>query len=135
MSETLLLEAVAVTKRFPGVLALDGVDFKVRAGAVNALVGENGAGKSTLMNILSGVYADYEGTLKRMGQSVRFAQVAEAQQAGIAMIHQELNLVPHMTVAENIFLGREPLNATGLIDYPTMKANSLMPVSIHWWPT
>lgn len=124
MSETLLLEAVAVTKRFPGVLALDGVDFKVRAGAVNALVGENGAGKSTLMNILSGVYADYEGTLKRMGQSVRFAQVAEAQQAGIAMIHQELNLVPHMTVAENIFLGREPLNATGLIDYPTMKANA-----------
>ncbi len=124
MSETVLLEAVAVTKRFPGVLALDGVDFKVRAGAVNALVGENGAGKSTLMNIFSGVYDDFEGTLKRLGQPIRLANVAEAQQAGIAMIHQELNLVPHMTVAENVFLGREPLTVAGLIDFPTMKANA-----------
>jgi ribose transport system ATP-binding protein len=124
MSETLLLEAVSVTKRFPGVLALDGVDFKVRAGAVNALVGENGAGKSTLMNILSGVYTAYEGTLHLEGKPVYFANVADAQQAGIVMIHQELNLVPHMTVAENIFLGREPLDAAGLIDYSTMKANA-----------
>lgn len=124
MPETLLLEAVAVTKRFPGVLALDKVGFKVRAGAVNALVGENGAGKSTLMNILSGVYTDYEGALILHGQPQRFSGVVDAQQAGIAMIHQELNLVPHMTVAENIFLGREPLDGAGLIDYPTMKANA-----------
>lgn len=124
MNEPPLLEAVSVTKRFTGVLALDGVHFKVRAGAVNALVGENGAGKSTLMNILSGVYTDYEGTLLLKGKPVRFTSVAHAQQSGVAMIHQELNLVPHLSVAENIFLGREPLNPVGLIDVSAMKAQA-----------
>lgn len=119
-TDAILLEARGVTKRWPGVLALDGVNLKVYAGRVNALVGENGAGKSTLMNILSGVYADYEGELYLEGQPIRFNTTAEAQAAGVTMVHQELNLVPQLNVAENIFLGREPLNRWGMIDYGRM---------------
>ena len=110
-SEGILLEARGITKRFPGTVALDGVDFRVHAGKVNAVVGENGAGKSTLMNILSGVYTDYEGTL-------------DIRARGIAMIHQELNLVPEMTVAENIFLGREPRTVLGLVDRKKMELDA-----------
>lgn len=119
-----VLEAVGITKQFPGVLALDKVDFRIYAGKVNAIVGENGAGKSTLMNILSGVYADYDGKIALDGKTVIFKDVTGAQKAGISMIHQELNLVPHMTVAENIFLGREPLDKAGLIDYRLMRKNA-----------
>lgn len=119
-TDTILLEARGVTKRWPGVLALDGVDLKVYAGRVNALVGENGAGKSTLMNILSGVYADYEGALYLKGQPIHFRTTAEAQAAGVTMVHQELNLIPQLNVAENIFLGREPLDRWGMIDYHRM---------------
>ncbi|CAP56603.1 sugar ABC transporter ATP-binding protein [Gluconacetobacter diazotrophicus] len=103
-----LLVATGITKRFPGVLALDGVNFHLRAGEVHALCGENGAGKSTLMKILSGLYIPDEGTLYFRGQPCRFGSIQDAQDAGIAMIHQELNLVPDLTVAENIFLAREP---------------------------
>jgi ribose transport system ATP-binding protein len=120
-SSSAILEAIKITKQFPGVLALNGVDFHVYAGKVNAIVGENGAGKSTLMNILSGVYGEYEGTIRLDGKPVSFRNVSEAQQAGISMIHQELNLVPYMTVAENIFLGREPLDAAGLVDAKRMR--------------
>lgn len=119
------LEAVGITKKFPGVVALDNVDFHIYKGKVNAIVGENGAGKSTLMNILSGVYNDYEGTIKVNGDCVKFSSVTDARHAGISMIHQELNLVPHMTVAENIFLGREPLNAAGLVNFKKMKSDTL----------
>ncbi|MDR3329588.1 MAG: sugar ABC transporter ATP-binding protein, partial [Prevotellaceae bacterium] len=116
------LEARKITKRFAGVVALRDVDLRLYAGKVNAIVGENGAGKSTLMNILSGVYADYEGELLVGGGAPRhFASTTEACRAGIAMIHQELNLVGGLSVAENIFLGREPLTALGLIDYPRMR--------------
>lgn len=118
--DTVLLEARQITKRWPGVVALDGVDFRVYAGKVNALVGENGAGKSTLMNILSGVYADYEGEVLLAGQPIRFRTTAEAQRVGVTMVHQELNLIPQLNVAENIFLGREPLNLLGMIDYDRM---------------
>ena len=118
--DTVLLEARRVTKRWPGVVALDGVDFRVYAGKVNALVGENGAGKSTLMNILSGVYPDYEGEVLLAGEPIRFRTTAEAQRAGVTMVHQELNLIPQLNVAENIFLGREPLNRLGMIDYDRM---------------
>ena len=118
--DTVLLEARQVTKRWPGVVALDGVDFRVYAGKVNALVGENGAGKSTLMNILSGVYPDYEGEVLLAGEPIRFRTTAEAQRAGVTMVHQELNLIPQLNVAENIFLGREPLNRLGMIDYDRM---------------
>lgn len=119
------LEAAGITKKFPGVVALDNVDFHIYKGKVNAIVGENGAGKSTLMNILSGVYTDYEGSIKVNGEVVKFNSVNDARDAGISMIHQELNLVPHMTVAENIFLGREPVNAVGLVDFRKMKTDTL----------
>lgn len=115
-----IIEARNITKRFPGVLALDNVSLRVLPGKVNALVGENGAGKSTLMNILSGVYPEYEGELLVDGEVQHFQTVTDAQQKGIAIIHQELNLIPYLSVAENIFLGREPLNRLGLIDYHRM---------------
>ena len=103
-----LLALIGLTKRFPGVLALEGVSFELQRGEVHAICGENGAGKSTLMKILSGLYSPDEGTIVFKGEHRRFATPLEAQAAGIAMIHQELNLVPHLSVAENIYLAREP---------------------------
>ena len=97
----IILEAQSISKRFPGVLALDNVNLRIVGGKVNALVGENGAGKSTLMNILSGVYTDYEGDILMNGQVQHFNGVIDAQQRGIAIIHQELCNVPNMNVAEN----------------------------------
>jgi ABC-type sugar transport system ATPase subunit len=104
------LEMRNISKAFPGVRALDGVSFDLQAGEVHALVGENGAGKSTLMKILAGVYPynDYEGEIFIDGDVQRFAGVRDAENAGIAVIYQELSLVQQMTVGENIFLGREP---------------------------
>ncbi len=100
----------AIAKSFPGVRALDGVSFDLRAGEIHALVGENGAGKSTLMKILGGVYPhpQYEGEIHLDGQRRRFTGVRDSEESGIAIIYQELSLVPEMSVAENIFLGREP---------------------------
>ncbi|GAA3477642.1 sugar ABC transporter ATP-binding protein [Streptomyces yanii] len=115
-----VLEARSVSKRFPGVVALDDVSFSLRAGETHALVGENGAGKSTLIKVLTGVYRPDEGELRMSGQQVRFARPFEAQQAGISTIYQEVNLVPLMSVARNIFLGREPKNRLGLIDFGRM---------------
>jgi D-xylose transport system ATP-binding protein len=99
-----------ITKTFPGVRALDGVSFDLNKGEIHALVGENGAGKSTLMKILAGVYPhpEYGGEIAINGKEVRFGSIREAETAGIAVIYQELSLVQEMTVAENIFLGREP---------------------------
>ena len=119
-----LLAARGVSKSFPGVKALDGVGITVRRGRLNALLGENGAGKSTLMNILAGVFPPDEGEILLDGRSVRFNSPREAQQAGIAIIFQELNLIPHLSVAENIFLGREPLTPLGLIDYGRMNRDA-----------
>ncbi|WP_328890441.1 sugar ABC transporter ATP-binding protein [Streptomyces sp. NBC_00316] len=115
-----VLEARSVTKRFPGVVALDDVSFSLRAGETHALVGENGAGKSTLIKVLTGVYRPDEGELRMSGRQVTFARPFEAQQAGISTIYQEVNLVPLMSVARNIFLGREPKNRFGLIDFARM---------------
>jgi len=103
-----ILQMRGITKDFPGVRALDNVDFAVREGEIHALVGENGAGKSTLMKILSGVYTDYQGQIILRGEVVRFHSTRDAERAGIAIIHQELNLVLGLSVAENVFLGREP---------------------------
>jgi D-xylose transport system ATP-binding protein len=99
-----------ITKRFPGVLALDRVSFDVRGGEIHALVGENGAGKSTLMKVLGGVYGHgtYDGEVRVDGEVRRFAGVRDAEEAGIAVVHQELSLVPEFSIAENVFLGREP---------------------------
>ncbi len=105
-----LLEMRDITKTFPGVRALDGVTFDLHAGEIHALVGENGAGKSTLMKILGGVYPhpEYGGEIYIGGQAQRFKSVRDADAAGIAIVYQELSLIKDMTVAENIFLGREP---------------------------
>jgi D-xylose transport system ATP-binding protein len=108
--KTPLLEMRNITKTFPGVRALDGVTFDLREGEVHALVGENGAGKSTLMKVLGGVYPhpQYGGEIFLDGKERRFANVRDAELAGIAVIYQELSLVKQMNIAENIFLGREP---------------------------
>ena len=112
-----LLDMQAITKDFPGVRALDNVSFEVRRGEIHALCGENGAGKSTLIKILGGVYPSgtYEGQLRIDGIEQQFHTVRDAEHAGIAVIHQELALIPEMTVAENIYLGKEP-QRFGIID-------------------
>jgi erythritol transport system ATP-binding protein len=110
-----LLAARAVSKQYPGTTALDGVDFAVRRGQVSALIGENGAGKSTLMRILAGVEQPTAGTLELDGRPVRLVSPRDAAARGIAMIHQELNLLPNLSVADNIFLGRE-LARYGLLE-------------------
>ncbi len=110
----MLLELRGIGKRFPGVVALDNVDFDVRAGEVHALVGENGAGKCTLIKILTGALALEEGAIVLDGREVRFADPRAAQRAGIATIHQELTRIPGLSVAENLLLGREPRRAWGI---------------------
>jgi ribose transport system ATP-binding protein len=119
-----LLEARGITKSFPGVKALDGVGIAVHRGRLNALLGENGAGKSTLMNILAGVFPPDAGEILLDGRSTRFNNPREAQDAGISIIFQELNLIPQLSVAENIFLGREPLTRLGLVDYRRMNGEA-----------
>lgn len=108
MSEKYLLEMKGISKSFPGVKALQNVDLQLEAGEVHALLGENGAGKSTLIKVLGGIYHAEEGEIYIDGQKVNIDGVVAARQAGISIVHQELVLVPYMTVAENIFLGREP---------------------------
>ncbi|PSJ64414.1 sugar ABC transporter ATP-binding protein [Kumtagia ephedrae] len=117
-----LLRAANVSKRFGGIAALTDVSFELRPGEIHALMGENGAGKSTLMKIVSGVYAEYEGRLELDGSTVSFASIRQAEAAGIAIIHQELNLVPELTVADNIFLGREKRIAGVVIDRKAARA-------------
>ena len=118
----MLLSARQITKRFPGVTALSGVSFDLREGEIHALCGENGAGKSTLIKLLSGIhaYGSYEGSFEVRGQEAHFASIADAANAGLAVIYQELALVEDMTVAENIFLGAEPRRWGGLVDWPRM---------------
>jgi monosaccharide-transporting ATPase len=111
-----VLEIRDVSKRFAGVLALDRVSLGLRPGEVHALVGENGAGKSTLIKILTGVYQPDAGVILYGGQPVTFARPLDAQTAGISTIYQEVNLVPLLSVAENLFLGHEPTNRLGLVD-------------------
>ncbi|WP_329524866.1 sugar ABC transporter ATP-binding protein [Streptomyces sp. NBC_01462] len=115
-----MLSVTGLSKTFPGVKALSRVDFTARAGEVHALIGENGAGKSTLIKVLTGVYQPDEGEVTYNGAPVRFATPLHAQHAGISTIYQEVNLVPLMTVARNLFLGREPRNRLGLIDFRRM---------------
>ena len=108
MGQPALLEVSNISKGFPGVQALDDVQFELRAGEVHALVGENGAGKSTLMKILSGIYKRDAGLIKINGAEVNVTDPHHAQLTGISIIHQEMNLMPHLTVAQNILIGREP---------------------------
>jgi len=102
-----LLELTGITKRFPGVLALDDMRLDLRAGEVHALMGENGAGKSTLIRVMAGAHRPDDGVLRIDGQAVRFASPRDAERAGISILYQELNLIPTLSVRENLFLGRE----------------------------
>jgi inositol transport system ATP-binding protein len=128
VTEDNLLEMRSITKTFPGVKALDEVDLTIRRGEVHALIGENGAGKSTLMKVLLGIYTPDSGEIIFKGEKIRHNSPQEALQLGISMIHQELSLVPHRTVAENIFIGREPINRFGFLSWKTLnkKASDLM---------
>ncbi|MGC5700974.1 sugar ABC transporter ATP-binding protein [Pseudomonas sp. NFXW11] len=120
IEEPYLLEVINVSKGFPGVVALSEVQLRVRPGTVLALMGENGAGKSTLMKIIAGIYQPDAGELRLKGRPVVFDTPLAALQSGIAMIHQELNLMPHMSIAENIWIGREQLNGLRMIDHRAM---------------
>ena len=124
-TDGVILKVDNVSKSFPGVRALDHVSFDLRKGEVHALVGENGAGKSTLMKILSGVYQADEGTITLKGKQVSFKNSTQARDAGISIIYQELNLIPHLSVAANIFIGREPLTRFGTLDEKKMNADSV----------
>jgi putative multiple sugar transport system ATP-binding protein len=119
-----ILEMRGITKTFPGVKALEDVNLKVRRGEIHAICGENGAGKSTLMKVLSGVYpaGSYDGEIVYDGQPVRFSGIRDSEHVGIVIIHQELALVPYLSIAENIFLGSERRGRLGLIDWN--KANA-----------
>ncbi len=125
---TNLLEMRRVEKSFPGVKALDMVNLNAYSGKVMALLGENGAGKSTLMKVLSGVYNMTSGEIYFKGEKVEFSNTKESQDKGIAIIHQELNLIEELSIGENIFLGREPKNKIGLIDWKKLykQADELM---------
>ncbi|MFP3090440.1 sugar ABC transporter ATP-binding protein [Treponema sp. TIM-1] len=115
-----IIEMLGVTKQFPGVLALDKVDFRVSPGTVHALMGENGAGKSTLMKCLFGIYKMDAGKIILGGRECHFNSAADAMDAGVSMIHQELSNVPERSVAQNIWLGREPVNQFHLINHKKM---------------
>lgn len=131
MSATTILEMQNITKHFPGVKALDNVNFCVQTGEIHALVGENGAGKSTLMNILSGIYpyGSYEGKIIYEGAECHFSNIRDSERKGIAIIHQELALVPYMSIAENMFLGNERGSALHLNwDETYNKADELLKV-------
>ena len=121
-----ILEMRSITKTFPGVKALQDVALTVRRGEIHAICGENGAGKSTLMKVLSGVYphGTYEGEIHYEGEEVRFHSINDSERHGIVIIHQELALVPFLSVAENIFLGNEQRGASGLIDWNRTNAEA-----------
>ncbi len=121
-----ILEMRQITKEFPGVKALDQVSFQVKKGEIKALVGENGAGKSTLMKVLSGIYphGTYDGDILMDGQVCRFHDIGQSEQAGIAIIHQELALIPLLSIAENIFLSN-PRKTRGIIDWNKTRAEAI----------
>ena len=112
-----ILSMKSIDKQFPGVKALDNVDLEVRSGEVLALMGENGAGKSTLMKILTGIYTRDAGTIEYFGKEIEFSNTKEAQDAGIVIVHQELQMISHLTVAQNIFVGREYKNGVIIDDH------------------
>src|SRR5271167_4165024 len=114
------LELRGVTKAFGGVHALRGVDFALRPGSIHGVAGENGAGKSTLMKIIAGVHAGDAGEMRIDGDPVHFRSTRDARAAGIGMVHQELSVAPDLTVAENVFLGSQPIGALGLVAWKRM---------------
>jgi putative multiple sugar transport system ATP-binding protein len=125
-NEAVILEMRSITKEFPGVKALSNVNLKVKAGEIHAICGENGAGKSTLMKVLSGVYphGSYSGEIVYQGEVQEFKDIRASEQAGIVIIHQELALIPELSIMENIFLGNEPTKR-GVIDWKEARKRSL----------
>ncbi len=115
-----VLEMRGISKSFGGVAALTDVDFTLKAGEIHGLVGENGAGKSTTMKIIAGVHTEYQGTMMLAGQTIRLRSARDAKAHGIGMVHQELSIVPELSVAENVLRGMQPVNSLGLIDYGAM---------------
>jgi ABC-type sugar transport system ATPase subunit len=123
-SPTPVLEMRAIRKVFPGVVALDEVDFDALAGEVHALLGENGAGKSTLIKIVAGLYRRDGGTMRMDGEEVEFQAPADSLARGVKVVYQELDLVPGLGVAENVFLGHYPRTPRGLVDFPALRART-----------
>ncbi|MDF4804075.1 ATP-binding cassette domain-containing protein, partial [Vibrio parahaemolyticus] len=119
-----ILQLSEIEKAFPGVKALDKASLNVYPGRVMALMGENGAGKSTLMKVLTGIYHMDAGSIQYQGQPAAFKGPRDSQEAGISIIHQELNLIPELTIAENIFLGREFTGSMGRIQWSKMYAEA-----------
>lgn len=129
--EELLVKMEGIDKSFPGVHALNKCRFELRKGEVHALIGENGAGKSTLMKVLAGIYQRDEGSILYKGQEINIRSPKEAQQLGIGIIHQELNLMPHLTVAENIYIGREHMSGMFLDNKKTRSEAGKLLESLH----
>jgi len=120
MGNEYIVQMEDITVKFPGVLALDKVRFNAKAGEVHVLLGENGAGKSTIMKVLAGVNTDYEGRIIYKGEEMVVQSVEEQKKRGVSIIFQEMNLLKNLTVAENIFLGRQPMTKIGMIDWKKM---------------
>jgi ribose transport system ATP-binding protein len=120
-----ILKINGISKRFPGVQALQDVTFEVQEGSIHAVMGENGAGKSTLMQIIAGVHQPDGGTIEFFGEPVKFGTPAEAQEKGIAIVYQELNLAPNLSIAENIFLGLEPRRSRVFLDRRKLRSATL----------
>ena len=126
MEDSIILQMRDITKVFPGVRALDGVTLEVRRGEIHSICGENGAGKSTLMKVLSGVYpyGSYEGQIIYMGEEAKFRNIKESESAGIVIIHQELTMIPELSITENIFMGNEIVRH-GLIDWDVARQRTV----------
>ena len=126
MENSIILQMRAITKEFPGVRALDGVTLEVRRGEVHSICGENGAGKSTLMKVLSGVYpyGSYKGQIIYNGEEAQFKNIKESEKAGIVIIHQELTMIPELSITENIFMGNEIVKH-GLIDWDAARLRTM----------
>ena len=124
MENDYIVQMEDITVQFPGVLALDRVRFDARPGEVHVLLGENGAGKSTIMKVLAGVNTNYQGRIVYKGEEITARSVEEQRMRGVSIIFQEMNLLKNLTVAENIFLGRQPLTRTGMIDWKRMNTEA-----------
>src|ERR1700756_4833980 len=132
-----VLKINGISKHFPGVQALREVTFEVEPESIHAVIGENGAGKSTLMQIIAGVHQPDGGSIEFAGETIKFTDPAEAQAKGIAIVYQELNLAPNLSIAENIFLGMEPRRTVWFLDRANLSARAeeaMVRLGLHFDP-